>query len=574
MPLLPPPEVLRRPRFGLADLWVVVLLLSVLLLIAHLGSEASVAYHPDDQIRPISLNPINLPDYAARSCLRMFMALACSTLFSLVYGSLAARHPLAERVLIPVLDVLQSVPVLGFLSLTVTGFIALFPGSLLGLEAASVFAIFTSQAWNMTFSFYQSLRSVPKELQEAARLYRLTRWQRFSRVDVPFAAIPLLWNAMLSFGGGWFFVAASESISVLNHTYTLPGIGSYVTAAVIARDLRALGWAILTMVVLVLLVDQLFWRPLVAWCDRFRLDESGGAEVADSWAYGVLRRSQVPRLLGLMLAPMGSVVDGVLSRLSGVVSERPTERREVSWPQWCRPALMLLGALALAILTQGLVRRMGSEEVLYAVGLGCKTLARVMLLLLMASLIWTPIGVFIGFRPRWVRLCQPVVQFLASFPANFLFPLATVVFVAMHLPIGWGAVLLMALGSQWYILFNSIAGAQMIPRDLREMADAVGLEGWPRWRQLILPGIFSAWVTGVVTACGGAWNASIVSELVSWGHTTLKAEGLGAYIAEATRLGDWSRISLGIGLMSAFVVGLNQLLWRRLYGLAERRYHL
>jgi NitT/TauT family transport system permease protein len=235
---------------------------------------------------------------------------------------------------------------------------------------------------------------------------------------------------------------------------------------------------------------------------------------------------------------------------------------------------MLLGALALAILTQGLVRRMGSEEVLYAVGLGCKTLARVMLLLLMASLIWTPIGVFIGFRPRWVRLCQPVVQFLASFPANFLFPLATVVFVAMHLPIGWGAVLLMALGSQWYILFNSIAGAQMIPRDLREMADAVGLEGWPRWRQLILPGIFSAWVTGVVTACGGAWNASIVSELVSWGHTTLKAEGLGAYIAEATRLGDWSRISLGIGLMSAFVVGLNQLLWRRLYGLAERRYHL
>jgi NitT/TauT family transport system permease protein len=566
--------VLRRSRFGLADLWVVVLLLSVLLLIAHLGAEASVAYHPNDQIRPISLNPVNLPDYAARSCLRMFIALACSMLFSLLYGSLAARHPLAERVLIPVLDLLQSVPVLGFLSLTVTGFIALFPGSLLGLEAASIFAIFTSQAWNMTFSFYQSLCSVPKELQEAAQLYRLTRWQRFSRVDVPFAAIPLLWNAMLSFGGGWFFVAASESISVLNHTYTLPGIGSYVTAAVIARDLPALGWAILAMVLLVLLVDQLFWRPLVAWCDRFRLDDSGGAELADSWAYGLLRVSQVPRLLGLMLAPLGAVVDGALSRLSGVVVERPSESREVSWPHWWRPALMLLGSLALAILAQGFVRRVGSEEVLYAVGLGCKTLARVLLLLLVASLMWTPIGVFIGFRPRWVRLCQPVVQFLASFPANFLFPLATVVFVAMHLPIGWGAVLLMALGSQWYILFNSIAGAQMIPRDLREMADAVGLEGWPRWRQLILPGIFSAWVTGVVTACGGAWNASIVSELVSWGHTTLKADGLGAYIAEATRLGDWSRISLGIGLMSVFVVGLNQLLWRRLYDLAERRYHL
>ena len=280
---LPQPEALRQsPSFGLADLAVILGVLTLLTLIAHVGSGAMVSFRPPELSPTISLDPRNLPEYAGRSSLRMFIALGASTLFTLVYGSLAAHNRRAERVLVPLLDILQSVPVLGFLSITVTGFIALFPGSLLGLEAASIFAIFTSQVWNMTFSFYQSLRTVPKELTEAASLYQLSRWQRFSRLELPSAAIPLLWNAMMSFGGGWFFVAASEAISVLNHDYTLPGIGSYVAAAVSAQDLPALGWAILTMAVVILLVDQLFWRPLVAWSDRFRLEQSGSGDAPES----------------------------------------------------------------------------------------------------------------------------------------------------------------------------------------------------------------------------------------------------------------------------------------------------
>jgi NitT/TauT family transport system permease protein len=531
-----------------------------------------VSFHPPDVSPVVSLDPRNLPDYTLRSTLRMFIALGCSTLFSLLYGSLAAHNRQAEKVLIPLLDILQSVPVLGFLSITVTGFIALFPGSLLGLEAASIFAIFTSQVWNMTFAFYQALRTVPKELSEAASLYQLSRWQRFSRLDLPSAAIPLLWNAMMSFGGGWFFLAASESISVLNQSYTLPGIGSYVTAAVQARDLRALAWAILAMALVILLVDQLFWRPLVTWSDRFRMEQSGG-DVPGSWVHNLLRTARIPTLLGEALSPTSDAIDRVLSLLMGTASGESNPKESAPAARLMNLAMVVLTGVLLAALLHFILDTVGPAEVSKAFLMGLHTLGRVILLLIAASLIWTPIGVAIGFRPRLARLLQPLVQFLASFPANFIFPFATVVFIRAHVPIGWGSILLMALGSQWYILFNSIAGAQTIPSDLKEMADSLGLQGLQRWRQLILPGIFSAWVTGGVTACGGAWNASIVAEVVSWGGTTLRADGLGAYIAEATSRGDWPRISLGIGLMSLFVVVLNQLIWRRLHGLAEQRFH-
>jgi len=574
MKLLPQPEALRQSRLGWSDLLVSLAVLTLLGLIARGGSEAMVSFQPPDVSPTVSLDPRNLPDYALRSTLRMFIALGCATLFTLVYGSLAAHNRRAEKILVPLLDILQSVPVLGFLSITVSGFIALFPGSLLGLEAASIFAIFTSQVWNMTFSFYQSLRTVPRELAEAASLYRLSRWQRFSRLELPSATIPLLWNAMMSFGGGWFFLAASEAISVLNTSYTLPGIGSYVAAAVEARDLRALAWAVVTMAMVVVLVDQLFWRPLVAWSDRFRLEQSGGGDTPTSWVVDLLRSARIPTLAGAALAPAGEAIDRLLSALLGKVSdpspEPPAPRSERLFNLG---ALLAAGAL-LAGLIHFIVVTVGPAEVGTAFLKGLHTLGRVLLLLLGASLIWTPIGVAIGFQPRLARLLQPLVQFLASFPANFIFPVATLVFIHAHVPIGWGAILLMALGSQWYVLFNAIAGAQTIPSDLREMADDVGLQGLQRWRKLIIPGIFSAWVTGGVTASGGAWNASIVSEVVSWGGTTLTADGLGAYIAQATTVGDWPRIALGIGLMSLFVVGLNQLVWRRLYALAEHRYHL
>lgn len=574
MKLLPQPEALRQTRVGWPDLLVILAVVTVLGLIARVGSAAMVSFHPPDVSPVVSLNPRNLPDYALRSTLRMFIALGCSTLFTLVYGSLAAHNRRAEKVLIPLLDILQSVPVLGFLSITVTGFIALFPGSLLGLEAASVFAIFTSQVWNMTFCFYQSLRTVPKELTEAASLYGLSRWQRFSRLELPSATIPLLWNAMMSFGGGWFFLAASEAISVLNQTYTLPGIGSYVAAAVEARDLRALGWAVVAMAVVILLVDQLFWRPLVAWSDRYRMEQSGGGDSPNSWMLTLIRNARIPRLAGEALAPANEAIDRLLSTALGRISDPSTETPQPQSERLFNLGILLAVGGLLAGLIHFILNTVGLAEVGSAFFKGLLTLGRVVLLLMGATLIWTPIGVAIGFQPRLASFLQPVVQFLASFPANFIFPFATLFFIHSHVPIGWGSILLMALGSQWYVLFNSIAGAQTIPSDLREMADDLSLRGLQRWRKLIIPGIFSAWVTGGVTASGGAWNASIVSEVVSWGSTTLKADGLGAYIAEATSQGDWPRIALGIGLMSLFVVGLNQLVWRRLYALAEQRYHL
>ncbi len=575
MKQLPQPESLRQsPPFGLADGVVILGVLALLALIAHVGSEAMVGFEPPNVSPRISLDPHNLPEYALRSTTRMFIALAASIIFTLVYGSIAAHNQRAERVLVPLLDILQSVPVLGFLSITVTGFIALFPGSLLGLEAASIFAIFTSQVWNMTFSFYQSLRTVPKELLEAASLYRLSRWQRFTRIEAPSAAIPLLWNAMMSFGGGWFFVAASEAISVLNQDYTLPGIGSYVAAAVAAQDLPALGWAILAMTAIIVLVDQLFWRPLVAWSDKFRMEQSSSGDVPQSWLYDLLKSTRLSKLIAPFSMPLIDASDRLMSSILGQVGHGPTATQTARPDRLFNLGLLMIVGSLIAWLVHFVLVTVGLAEVAMAFRLGIYTLLRVTILLVVATVIWTPIGVAIGFNPKLARLLQPFVQFMASFPANFIFPFATLFFVYSHININWGSILLMALGSQWYILFNSIAGAQTIPSDLREMADDIGLKGIQRWKKLIIPGIFSAWVTGGVTASGGAWNASIVSEVVSWGATTLTATGLGAYIAEATSKGDWPRIALGIGMMSLFVVGINRVLWRRLYSLAERQYQL
>ncbi len=574
--MIPAPGSLRRPvGFGLADVAVILGALLLLALIARVGAGAFVGFTPPRNVPAISLDPHNLPYYAARSTLRMFIALAASFAFTFAYGYAAARSRYAERVLIPLLDILQSVPVLGFLSITVTGFIALFPGSLLGLEAASIFAIFTSQAWNMAFSFYQSLRTLPTDLAEATAAYGLPVWQRFIRLEVPAGMIGLIWNAMMSFGGGWFFLAASEAISVLNSQYTLPGIGSYVAAAVTAQNMPALGYAVLTMAVVITLIDQLFWRPVVAWSDKFRLEQNAAAESPQSWVYDLIRQSRVSALLSRTLAPAGDRLTALFSALRLPVALPSFDARRARLAD--RAYNMFLVVVVIALFVTALhfiLTTVGLGEVGRVIGLGALTLVRVMVLLVFASMVWTPIGVAIGFSPRLARLAQPVALFLASFPANFIFPFATLAFIRFHISINFGSMLLMALGAQWYILFNSIAGASSIPTDLREMADDVGLQGRQRWRRLIGPGIFSSWVTGGITASGGAWNASIVSEVVTWGTSTLTATGLGAYIAEATTKGDWPRITLGVGMMSIYVVGVNRLLWRRLYALAERKYHL
>ncbi|GAB4225048.1 MAG: ABC transporter permease subunit [Stanieria sp.] len=575
MKTFPTPEVLRRFPFGLADLAVIFGTLVILAVVSRIGAGAFVSFEPPDIVPSIDLDPRNLPYYAGRSTLRMFIALFCSFIFTLVYGYIAAHSRRAERVLIPLLDILQSVPVLGFLSITVTGFIALFKGSLLGLEAASIFAIFTSQVWNMTFSFYQSLRTVPRELDEAVTLYHLSGWEKFIKLEVPSATIGLVWNAMMSFGGGWFFVAASEAISVLNQNYTLPGLGSYVAAAIAVKNLSALGWALLTIAFIIILVDQLFWRPIIAWSDKFRLEQSQSAESPESWVLDILRTARIPRLVDQALTPINDLINRILASLtpqrSGYVVEPAVETKSDRIYNFI--LLLIVGALIAAGL-HFILTTVGVGEVIKAFELGLLTLLRVTVLLIFATLIWTPIGVAIGFNPKLARLLQPVVQFLASFPANFIFPFATLFFIKFNIDINWGSMLLMSLGAQWYILFNSIAGAQGIPTDLREMADDVGLKGWKKWQKLIIPGILSAWVTGGITASGGAWNASIVSEIVAWGSTTLAAKGLGTYIAEATAVGDWARITLGVGMMSLYVVGLNRIFWRRLYELAETKYHV
>jgi NitT/TauT family transport system permease protein len=573
--VLPGPGSLRRVRYGLADAAVILGALVLLAVIARVGSESFVSFSPPQVVPSVSLDPHRLPEYAARSTLRMFIALAASFLFTFAYGYAAARNRYAERVLIPLLDILQSVPVLGFLSITITGFIALFHGSLLGLEAAAIFAIFTSQVWNMTFSFYQSLRTLPQDLVEATAAYGLSPWERFIRLEVPAGAIGLIWNAMMSFGGGWFFLAASEAISVLNHNYTLPGIGSFVQQAVTARDMPALGWAILTMAITIVLVDQLFWRPLVAWTDKFRLEQSASADSPRSWVYDLLRRSRVQRGIARLTQPGGDALSRVLARVSTVRPRSGDRRRDAHLADRLFDVVLLLVVVGL-IVWQGrsIVGSVGVGEVWHVLLLGLATLARVVVLLIFATLVWTPIGVAIGLSPTLTRRAQPVAMFLASFPANFIFPFATLAFITLHVPINVGCILLMALGAQWYILFNTIAGAASIPTELREMADDVGLHGWQRWRRLIIPAIFSSAVTGGITASGGAWNASIVSEIVSWGTTTLTATGLGAYIAEATTKGDWPRITLGVSIMSLYVVGINRVFWRRLYKLAETRYHL
>jgi NitT/TauT family transport system permease protein len=557
----------------LADLAVGLGVMTLLYVVARAGAQSLVRFNPPDVIPTVSLDPQNLPNYAARSTLRMFLALGFSTVFTFVYGYAAARSRRAERVLVPLLDILQSIPVLGFLSVTVTAFIALFRGSLLGLEAASIFAIFTGQAWNMTFSFYHSLRSVPHELDEMATLYRLSKLERFTRLELPASVIGLVWNGMMSFGGGWFFLAASEAISVLNRQYTLPGIGSYVAAAVEARDLRALGWAIATMIVLILVIDQLFWRPLVTVAERYKLELSA-AEERRFWLVDLWRSAALPRYAGRLASPILRAVDRWLSKVTAVPLTvnrgKPSRAGDLVY----NAIVLLVAAGLLGAATRFVLSGVGIGEAGHAALLGLATGARVMALLIFSTVVWTPIGVAIGFSPKLSRISQPIVQILASFPANFLFPFATLGFIKLGLSLNWGSMLLMALGAQWYLLFNVIGGAQAIPNDLREMAASVGLRRIREWKALIGPGVFGAWVTGAITASGGAWNASIVSELVSWGNTTLKAYGLGAYISEATAKGDWPRIVLGVGLMSVFVVGVNRLVWRPLYDLAESKYRL
>ncbi len=519
----------------------------------------------------IHLDPSYLPGYALRTTARMFAALFASLFFTFTFATGAAKSRRAGLILIPILDILQSVPILGFLSFTVVFFLNLFPGRVFGAELACIFAIFTSQAWNMAFSFYQSLTMLPADLQEAARAFRLSPWQKFWRLDVPFAMPGLVWNTMLSMSGGWFFVVASEAITVGNTTFALPGIGSYVAMALAQKNLLAIFYAIVAMLVVILLYDQLLFRPLVAWSGKFRFETTAAVATPDPWMLKLIRQTSVFRAIFDMLGDALGVV--LRLRLAGSSTVQVDENRQ---PSRVIDAIWfaMIAALAAYAFWKILGFIAGSlhwHDLGTALLMGTYTMIRVIVLMAIAALVWVPVGVWIGLRPKATRIVQPVAQFLAAFPANLLFPPFVVAIVYFHVSPNIWLTPLMLIGTQWYILFNVIAGAAAFPGDMREAVANFRIHGWLRWKRVMIPGILPYFVTGAITASGGAWNASIVAEVASWGSTNLHAEGLGAYIAQATTAGDTPRIVLGVAVMSAFVITFNRVLWRPLYAYAARR---
>jgi NitT/TauT family transport system permease protein len=560
-----------RPNYW--DLAALPLVFGLIALVAW-GSLAMSAHYQVGEVLPISLDPGRLPEYALRTVLRMAWALVASLVFSLAYAALAAKSRHAEKILIPILDILQSVPILGFLSITVTGFIALFPGRLLGVECAAIFAIFTSQAWNMTFSVYQSLRTVPTELIEAARMYHLSPWRRFWRLEVPHAVPPLVWNMMMSVSGGWFFVVASEAITVSGQSILLPGIGSYIATAIAQRDLAAIGYAVLVMLVVILLYDQLLFRPLLAWSRKFRADPSADEDNVRPWFLVVLQRARIFDLFRAGPPAVNRIIDAVIARMARRRAPLAERRRRPGLERAFDTAVLFLAAAAAIWILTFIKQSVDAAEIGWVFVLGLVTAARVLVLIAIASLIWVPIGVAIGLRPRLADRVQPIVQFLAAFPANLFFPVAVVLILRFRLdPEIWLSPL-MILGTQWYIVFNVIAGTTALPAELWRAAENFGVRRLLWWRRVILPAIFPAYVTGAVTAAGGAWNASIVAEVVQWGKVTLTATGIGAYIARTTAEGDGARIALGIGVLCLYVLAFNRLFWRRLYNLAAERLRL
>jgi NitT/TauT family transport system permease protein len=566
----------RRSLPNYYDLIAIALIFATLIAVVR-ASHAMALPMSAPQSTAISLNYAMLPSYALRTTLRMLAAMVASLLFTFTYATWAAKSPRAERILIPILDVLQSVPVLGFLSFTVTFFLGLFPGSTLGVECAAIFAIFTSQAWNMAFSFYQSLRTVPRELNEVANSFQLSPWQKFWQLETPFAVPSLLWNMMMSMSGGWFFVVASEAISVGNTTVKLPGIGSYLAVAIDQRRIDAVFAAILAMLVVIVIYDQLLFRPLTTYASRFRIELSAGEEPQRSWVLQLFTRTRWLRAIFAVPAQMFDTMALWRMQLpfsTGRANSRPSWLRERVLDVVWFTAAGAAGLWGLWLIFHYVSEKLTLGEFGYSIELTFFTMLRVIVLMSLASIVWVPIGVMIGLRPRVAEAIQPLAQFLAAFPANVVFPIAVVLILHFSLnPDIWLSVLIV-FGTQWYILFNVIGGAAAFPNDLKEVAGTFRVGGFDWWTKVMLPGIFPAYVTGALTASGGSWNAAIVAEYVKWGNDTVKAHGIGAYIAEATAAGDFPRIVLGVAVMSVFVIFFNRLLWRPLARLAERRFRL
>lgn len=557
----------HRP-VGLGDL-VVFLVVAVLIYAGVRLAFRAPAYVQGPEI---SLSPAALPWYAFLSTLRMLAAYVLSLAFSLFYGYKAARSRYAEIFFLPLLDVLQSVPILSFLPVAVLALTAFLPERL-GVELAAIFLIFTSQAWNLTFAWYQSLITIPQELREAGAIFRLRSYLRLRFLELPFAAIQLIWNSMMSWAGGWFFLMASEMFTVGARDYRLPGLGSYLQEAAYLGDTRALAWGLVTLIFLIVLLDQLVWRPLLAWAERFKLEMVESEGKTSSWFYKVLRGSVL--WSSLWQRVLGPLDQRLLAWSLRKKALGETEGKRRSRLQFYVLTGILGGALALGVAwaARFLLSLPASQWIPIFEGAGA-TMLRVILALLLSALWTIPVGVLVGLNPRAASWIQPVVQIAASIPATALFPV--LVMGLVHLPGGLNlaAVLLMLTGSQWYILFNTIAGARAIPQDLKYTARLMGLSRWQRWKILYFPALFPYLVTGAITASGGAWNASIVAEHVTFGGQTLYTVGLGAIIAQATERGYYPLLFAATLTMITLVVAINRLLWRRLYRVAEERFKL
>jgi NitT/TauT family transport system permease protein len=578
LPEFPPLSIIKNRL--VPGQWDVLAFLLVIAFFIYLAEAAHGLTQPLARLEatPISLGAWPLVGYAARTGLRMLIAMVASLIFTFTYATLAAKSRRAEMVLVPLLDILQSVPILSF-SILIVFFLSLTPGRVAGAEMAAIFLIFTSQAWNMAFSFYQSLRSIPDELREVARSFHLSPWMRFWRLEVPFGMPSLIWNMMMSMSGGWFFVVAAEAITVGNTTVTLPGVGSYIALAIQQRNVTAIGWAIAAMFVVILIYDQLLFRPLIASADWFRLEAEAGLTPSRAWALTMMRRSRIlalfPKIFAGVLKAGGTIRPPqalVRPRLPRLLPKLDTKGpwADVLWYS----VLGLSAAWAVWKTGRFVLSGVPPGEIGHVVVLGFITLLRVIVLIAAASLVWVPIGVAIGLRPRVARIVQPIAQFLAAFPAILFFPVVVSGIVLLRLNPNIWLSPLMILGTQWYILFNVIVGASALPAELRYVGENLRVHGWLWWRRIGLPAVFPFYLTGAITASGGSWNASIAAEIAFWGHEKLVAAGLGSYIATATDAADYRRMALGTVMMSLFVVLINRFFWRPLYIRAERKFRL
>ncbi|MGA9406542.1 MAG: ABC transporter permease subunit [Bacteroidota bacterium] len=555
-----------------------------LALAALLYSLVGVGKEWNGVLRPkvdIDLSPLALPKYTFFSLVRGFVAYGISLVFTILYGYVAAYNKKAEKVMIPLLDILQSIPVLGFLPTLVLAFVAIFPTSNVGLELAAVIMIFTGQVWNMTFSFYNSLRSIPTELRETARVYKLGWWRRFTQLELPYSAMGLIWNSMMSMAGGWFFLTINEAFVLGTKDFRLPGIGSYMSVAISQENVPAMIYAIIAMTTMIVLVDQFFWRPIVAWAQKYKFEDTEASETEKSFMLELLRESKLLKFARESVwDPLYSslslhVTNGVIAfEKQEVISSVYTGKTFKKISGWVVTVLMFSVILLGAWKMFSLFAELNLGEWLSIFSHLIYTFARVLVAVVVGTLLMIPIGVAIGLNPKLSRVLQPVAQVAASFPAPMLFPLVILALSGAGVGIEFGAVVLMMLGTQWYILFNVIAGAMAIPQDLREVAHVSRLTRWQTWKRLILPGIFPSLVTGWVTATGGAWNASIVAEYVHFGDKVLVATGLGSMITNATDSGNFGVLAASVLVMAATVVLINKLFWKKLYHIAETQFSL